>query len=114
MYLSENYYHVTYNQLKTQLLGKRDIIKEIQDYDPVAVQKKIKFINATKATKGLTEEVVKKSSFAVWLLYQWVMTSWDLRKQAVELRKKAVDEGKEDQPLDEEVISMHIYVPFII
>ncbi|KAJ3073446.1 EF-hand calcium-binding domain-containing protein 5 [Podochytrium sp. JEL0797] len=66
-----------------------DLLKAMVAYDPTAMQKKIRFRRCNKVLHSLSKtDVKKKTSIPTMIMFDWLIVSIDLRKRAVEARKR--------------------------
>ncbi|KAJ3384832.1 EF-hand calcium-binding domain-containing protein 5 [Entophlyctis sp. JEL0112] len=66
-----------------------DLLKAMIGYDPTAIQKKIRFKRCNKVLFTLSKtDVKKKTSIPTVLMFDWLIVSLDLRRRAVEARKR--------------------------
>ncbi|KAI9335467.1 hypothetical protein BDR26DRAFT_865813 [Obelidium mucronatum] len=66
-----------------------DLLKAMVAYDPTALQKKIRFRRCNKILYSLSKtDVKKKTSIPTMIMFDWLIVSLDLRRRAVEARKR--------------------------
>ncbi|EPZ33412.1 hypothetical protein O9G_003915 [Rozella allomycis CSF55] len=86
-----------------------DMLKQIVEYDPTAVQKKKRFVRVEKVLKTIPRgDIRKQGSKPTKDLFDWLIVSLELRKAAVAARKrhletagKSADVKLEDGPEEE-------------
>ncbi|KAI8622030.1 hypothetical protein BC830DRAFT_1091244 [Chytriomyces sp. MP71] len=66
-----------------------DLLKAMVSYDPTALQKKIRFKRCNRILHSLSKvDIKKKSSIPTLVMFDWLIISLDLRRRAVEARKR--------------------------
>ncbi|KAJ1509711.1 EF-hand calcium-binding domain-containing protein 5 [Coelomomyces lativittatus] len=93
-----------------------DMLKQMLNYDPTAIQKKSIFIRIRKVLKTIPHgDVRKKGSLPALTVYAWLLVSLDLRDKSIQARRRAMEkEGKKsseppeedlevDEPLEDEL-----------
>ncbi|KAJ3025349.1 UNVERIFIED_CONTAM: EF-hand calcium-binding domain-containing protein 5 [Siphonaria sp. JEL0065] len=66
-----------------------DLLKAMVSYDPTALQKKVRFRRCNKVLHSLSKtDVKKKTSIPTMIMFDWLIVSLDLRRRAVEARKR--------------------------
>ncbi|KAJ3247241.1 EF-hand calcium-binding domain-containing protein 5 [Chytriomyces hyalinus] len=66
-----------------------DLAKAMVSYDPTALQKKIRFKRCNRVLHSLSKtDIKKKTSIPTLVMYDWLIVSLDLRRRAVEARKR--------------------------
>ncbi|KAJ3240078.1 EF-hand calcium-binding domain-containing protein 5 [Chytriomyces hyalinus] len=66
-----------------------DLLKAMVSYDPTALQKKIRFKRCNRVLHSLSKtDIKKKTSIPTLVMYDWLIVSLDLRRRAVEARKR--------------------------
>ncbi|KAJ4458320.1 hypothetical protein PAPYR_6005 [Paratrimastix pyriformis] len=80
---------------KIRTLVNGDLLATIQGFDPIKKYKPKRFKLCVKTLAGFSAEDARKGSYPAFLIYQWVVTTLDLRAAAVAQRKaEAEKEGK--------------------
>ncbi|KAJ3136959.1 EF-hand calcium-binding domain-containing protein 5 [Physocladia obscura] len=66
-----------------------DLLKAMIAYDPTAIQKKIRFRRCNKVLHSLSNtDIKKKTSIPTVIMFDWLVVSLDLRRRAVDARKR--------------------------
>ncbi|KAI8821360.1 uncharacterized protein EV422DRAFT_496010 [Fimicolochytrium jonesii] len=84
-----------------------DLLKSMIEYDPTAVQKKIRFVRVKRVLKSIPKgDVKKRGSIPAQSMSDWLVVSVDLRDQALRRRKSAgrlaADQPEEGAPEEED------------
>ncbi|KAI8915257.1 hypothetical protein DFJ77DRAFT_461843 [Powellomyces hirtus] len=81
-----------------------DLLKKMIDYDPTAIQKKLRFQRVKRVLKSIPHgDVRKRGSIPAQSMSDWLVVSVDLRDQALKRRKSRADVFKESTAETEEV-----------
>ncbi|KAI8589353.1 hypothetical protein BDZ88DRAFT_489077 [Geranomyces variabilis] len=90
-----------------------DLLKKMIDYDPTAVQKKVRFARVKRVLKSIPHgDVRKRGSIPAQTMSDWLVVSVDLREESLKRRKarakatataESVEEEEEEDELVDEV-----------
>ncbi|KAJ3162811.1 EF-hand calcium-binding domain-containing protein 5 [Geranomyces michiganensis] len=89
-----------------------DLLKKMIDYDPTAVQKKVRFARVKRVLKSIPHgDVRKRGSIPAQTMSDWLVVSVDLREESLKRRKaraKAVATAESMEEDDEEELGEEV------